>query len=168
MKSSSVSSHLPKEIMMENKKNKSFWGKGIVIFYLLFMLGMFSLIKAATTANLDLVDDSYYTNSEKYQEVIEAKKRTALLSKKPEIALNNKNIIISLPDSFAENIKAGNVLIYSPSSAREDINVRPDFRSNLIFTYPVTNLRKGVWDVSFTWQNKSGDSYILTKRIEIR
>ena len=153
---------------MNAKKQNSFWGKGIFIFYVLFMAGMLTLVKATTTANLDLVNDDYYADSEKYQLIIEAQIRTAKLKEKPQISIKNKDVTISLPESLRGNMLNKSALFYSPSSAAEDIQIKPEFDNNGIFTFKALDLRKGQWNVNFFWQNKSGKKFILTQRIHIQ
>lgn len=153
---------------MEAEKQKSFWGKGIFIFYILFMVGMLTLVKATTTANLDLVNDEYYADSEKYQQVIEAQSRTAKLKEKPQINYKNKHVTIALPNSLIGNMLNESALFYSPSSASEDLHIKPEFDKNGLFAFEASNLRKGQWDVNLFWQDKTGQKFMLTQRIHIQ
>ena len=150
---------------MDEKKEKSFWGKGIFIFYVLFMIGMLTLVKTTTTANLDLVNEDYYADSEKYQEVIEAKKRTSQLSEKPEISVSEKNIVITLPTGLINKTQKESAVIYSPSSAKEDIQLKPKFDKNGSYHYSTDSLRKGTWDINFVWQDKPGNTYMISRRV---
>ena len=152
---------------MDEKKEKSFWGKGIFIFYILFMVGMLTLVKATTTANLDLVNEDYYADSVKYQEVIEAKKRTSKLNEKPEISVNKENIIITLPSGLINQTHKESAVIYSPSSSKEDIQLKPKFNENGSFEYSTKKLRKGAWDINFVWQDKPGNTYMISQRVKL-
>ena len=152
---------------MDEKKEKSFWAKGIFIFYILFMVGMLSLVKATTTANLDLVTDDYYADSEKYQKVIEAQKRTALLKERPQISTSSDNIIIYRPESLRNKTFHEGVVIYSPSSSKEDVSVSVKFDKQGVFTYPASTLRKGQWDINLVWQDKDGNKYMTSQRVNL-
>ena len=152
---------------MEEKKGKSFWGKGILIFYVLFMIGMLTLVKTTTTANLDLVNDDYYADSIKYQQVIEAKKRTAKLAQKPEITVTKEKIIIQLPENLKSKTQKETAVIYSPKSSKEDVQVDPKFNENGTFEYSTEKLRRGAWDVNFVWQDKPGNTYMISQRINL-
>lgn len=152
---------------MDEKKEKSFWGKGIFIFYVLFMAGMLTLVTKTTNANLDLVNEDYYADSEKYQEVIEAKKRTSMLPSKPEISINGEKIIIKLPVDLINRTQKESAVIYSPSSAKEDIKLKPEFDTDGAFEYNTKNLRKGAWDINFVWQDKPGKTYMISQRVNL-
>ncbi len=152
---------------MDEKKEKSFWGKGIFVFYILFMIDMLTLVKATTTANLDLVNEDYYADSEKYQEVIEAQKRTSQLTEKPAITISGQNIVIKLPKNLINQTHKESAIIYSPSSAKEDIQIKPEFNKDGAFEYNTKNLRKGAWDINFVWQDKPGKTYMISQRVNL-
>lgn len=152
---------------MDEKKEKSFWAKGIFIFYILFMIGMLSLVKATTTANLDLVTDDYYADSEKYQKVIEAQKRTALLKERPQISTSPESIIISRPESLRNKTFHEGAVIYSPSSSKEDVSVSVTFDEQGVFMYPSDTLRKGQWDINLVWQDENGNKYMISQRVNL-
>jgi len=168
MKKALASSHqVIKESHMDEKKEKSFWGKGIFIFYVLFMIGMLTLVKTTTTANLDLVNEDYYADSEKYQEVIEAKRRTAELDSKPQISVSDGSIVIKLPSELIDKTQKETAVIYSPKSSKEDIQLKPTFNEEGAFEYKTNNLRKGAWDINFVWQDKPGNTYMISQRINL-
>ena len=152
---------------MDEKKEKSFWGKGIFIFYILFMAGMLTLVRATTTANLDLVNEDYYADSEKYQEVIEAQRRTSKLNEKPQISVIKENIIITLPSGLINKTHKESAIIYSPSSSKEDVLLKPEFNENGSFEYNTNKLRKGAWDINFVWQDKPGNTYMISRRVNL-
>ena len=152
---------------MNEKKEKSFWAKGVLVFYILFMVGMLTLVKATTTANLDLVNEDYYADSEQYQIVIEAQKRTALLKDKPLISTEKENIVISRPESLKDKTFHEGAVIYSPSSSKEDVSVNVKFDEHGNFRYPTDALRKGNWDVNLVWQDSKGNKYMISQRLNL-
>ncbi len=174
MKQNSALSHLKiinRKIAMDNiktEKKYSLWGKGIILFYIIFIAIMLCLVKIMTGDDMDLVKKDYYASGEEYQKNIEAQKRTLALAVKPFMSVEKNILTLTLSSHLQKQLKNPNIYIYSPSSAQEDLNLKPSFNNNGIFEYDTKNLRKGNWLVSFSWEDPSGKEYLLSERIYLK
>ena len=142
-------------------KKKSFWGKGIVIFYVLFAVSLTTMAVLSTQNNFDTVSDDYYANSTKYQQDMNAIARAKKLIEKPVFKLTQRNLSLIIPDNLL-NAKFEKLYLYSPSSKAEDQYLEVNKISNQSFS--LSELRKGRWQLTLKWQHKKSD-YILKEDI---
>ena len=144
-------------------KKKSFWGKGIILFYAIFAISLTTMAVLSTSNNFDTVSDDYYANSTKYQQDLDAIARVKSLNKKPVFTLNERSLNLEIPEELI-NSSFEKLYLYSPSSKAEDEYLevkniaKQDFR--------LTNLRKGRWQLTLKWKYKNLD-YILKEDIWI-
>ncbi len=73
------------------------WGVGIAIVYILFVLGMLTLVFKSRSQKIDLVTENYYQQELAYQEEIDAKQRVEDSGCMPVIQKNRINIKSKYP-----------------------------------------------------------------------
>jgi hypothetical protein len=102
------------------------WGVGIAIVYILFVLGMLTLVFKSRSQKIDLVTENYYQQELAYQEEIDAKQRVEDSGCMPVIQKKSNQYQIQIPGSKGNPIQ-GSLLAYCPSNKKEDrlISLKP-------------------------------------------
>ncbi len=102
------------------------WGIGIAIVYILFVLGMLTLVFKSRSQKIDLVTENYYQQELAYQEEIDAKQRVEDSGCMPVIQKKLNEYQIQIPGSKGNPIQ-GSLLAYCPSNKKEDrlISLKP-------------------------------------------
>jgi len=95
------------------------WGVGIVIVYILFVVGMLTLVFKSRSQKIDLVTENYYQQELAYQEEIDAKQRVEDSGCMPVIHKISNQYQIEIPDSKGSAIQ-GDLLAYCPSNKKGD------------------------------------------------
>jgi hypothetical protein len=91
------------------------WGKGIILVFAVFMIGIGVMVYKSMTKNIDLVTKDYYETELKYQEQINKINNTNSLKEGLKLEYNGKSIIINYP---ADKSKiSGEISFYKPSDA---------------------------------------------------
>ena len=102
------------------------WGVGIAIVYILFVLGMLTLVFKSRSQKIDLVTEKYYQQELAYQEEIDAKQRVEDSGCMPVIQKKSNQYQIQIPGSKGNPIQ-GSLLAYCPSNKKADrlISLKP-------------------------------------------
>ena len=102
------------------------WGVGIAIVYILFVLGMLTLVFKSRSQKIDLVTENYYQQELAYQEEIDAKQRVEDSGCMPVIQKVSNQYQIQIPGSKGNPIQ-GSLLAYCPSNKKADrlISLKP-------------------------------------------
>lgn len=126
------------------------WGHKLVFFMVLFMLFIVVMVYKISQQHVDLVDKNYYEKGIEYQEEID--KFNASDSIQYEIDFNNEKKKLS----FITNISnlEGTLYFYRPSDAKLDFDVPFKLDEKGMFTYPLSNVKRGTWKVTFEWKLK--------------
>jgi nitrogen fixation protein FixH len=133
------------------------WGYKIAGVYLLFVAGIMFLVFKANNESYDLVTENYYDEELKFQNVIDQKDRASSLSALPQVVYENGEMIIQFPQEFSNKEIKGELYLYRPSDAKQDI--RKSFTiegTQLKVALPTVNT--GMYDVKISWQ-ADGQSY---------
>ncbi len=139
------------------------WGYKIFIGYSLFVVGIMFLVFKANQQNFDLVTENYYEEELKYQEVIDQKGRTALLSAPPKISHSVNSVSIQLPPEFSRAAAEGQVYLYRPSDATKDIRERfatANGAAEIKLKYGLS----GAYALKLSWQS-GGKTFLHESRI---
>ncbi|MES2849672.1 MAG: FixH family protein [Bacteroidota bacterium] len=126
------------------------WGYKILIVYLAFVAGIVVMVVKSSTQKIDLVTQDYYTKELKYQERIDAVKRTEALSSKVKYEVKNGKVVITLPAAFDLKAVNGNVLLYYAADNSKDVT--KDFTTNnrtITIELPIT--AKGPYQLQISW-----------------
>ena len=95
------------------------WGVGIAIVYILFVVGMLTLVFKSRSQKIDLVTENYYQQELAYQEEIDAKQRVEDSGCMPVIHKISNQYQIEIPGSKGSAIQ-GDLLAYCPSNKKGD------------------------------------------------
>lgn len=135
------------------------WGVGISIAIIVFTLVSFWLIYFSFGQKINLVRDDYYEAEVKFNEKMEAIKRTDLLTEKLNVNLTNKGIKVSFPKIVNLNNVNGTILLYRPSDRDIDIKLPIQVDSSGTQLISTQNMMNGMWKVQVEWAVDSTSYY---------
>ncbi len=141
------------------------WGKGIVLAFALFIVFILSFvfrIQSDPAYDNELVVKEYYKSDSRYSEEIAKMQNAANLDQKPKIDTKDGGVIITFPESIADNIK-GKVSFYRPSAGKLDFEI-PILLSGNTMLIPKTTLAGGRWEISLTWDYQE-KTYLIKKQV---
>ncbi len=144
---------------MATKKNTS-WPVFITVFYIVFVMLMFSVLLFSQKNRTNLVTENYYEEEIRYEEQISRIRNTNALNAKPAIEYDKtkKILVIRMPDEL-KNISYGKIKMFRPSNANLDV----DYDLNLINDRQVIstdNLSSGLWMIKFSWVQDKKEYYL--------
>jgi len=99
------------------------WGYGITGVYLVFVAGILYMVWRTTQEKVDLVTTDYYAQELKFQDKIDASKRTAALSTPLQYQMQGQTLTIRFPKEFEGKAISGDVLVYYLADSRKDVTV---------------------------------------------
>jgi len=132
------------------------WGKGIFIFYSLFVVALLSVVYFSFTQDVNLVAEDYYTQEIAYEDQITRIKNTESLSEKPTVVLKNGYVELSFPKRI--NPK-GNILFFRPSDASKDRRLPIALGANGKQLLDFSTQQNGKWIVKLTWTHEESEFY---------
>ena len=141
------------------------WGHKIIMVFAVFVAGMSFLAYKASRQNIELVTDDYYEKELVYQQKIDEKKRTALLSAPVGIRLINHELTIDFPKDFTAKLITGEVALYCPSDESKDLHQQFNVTDSAV-NIKVPENYKGLHYVKISW-SVEGVSYYYEHKIII-
>jgi hypothetical protein len=141
------------------------WGYKIMIVYIAFAVGITAMVLKSSSEKMDLVTPDYYAKELKYQDNIDAIKRTQALSSKVSWQFNDNKLVINFPNQFDFKEISGSLLLYCPSDDGKDF--KKDFATNnstIDIALPKTT--KGVYKIQLSWVAE-GYSYYFEEKIKL-
>ena len=141
------------------------WGKGIIIVFAVFMVGVGIMVYKSMTKNIDLVSNNYYEKELKYQEQINKINNTKTLKQGIKIESNGSAVIITYPGEC--NKVTGEISFYKPSDAKNDFKMNIESGSDLKQVISTEKLTKGLWKVQISWA-MDGKDYFNEEKVMIQ
>ena len=141
------------------------WGTGIVIAFVLFISFILYFVLTITFQSeyaYDLVDEEYYKEELKHQQVIDKQENTQLLSSKILIIKNEQGFEIEFPKEINEKT-VGTVNFYRPSTKVLDFSIPINIHKNKM-SVSHANLISGSWNVSIDFTSNS-EEYLFKKSV---
>jgi len=139
------------------------WGYKILGVYLAFVVGIATMVYKSSTQKIDLVTPDYYAKELKYQERIDAVKRTQALASKTKYEVINNQLLVTLPAEFSGRDVTGDILLYCPADNSRDI--KKDFSSgNGSASITVPGAAKGAYQLQVSWTSE-GNNYYFEENI---
>lgn len=140
------------------------WGKGIVIVFVIFGLGMAFMAYKAVTKNIDLVSKNYYEKEIKYQDQIDKINNTGGLIENLKFDNTEAGIVITYPNM--SGLK-GEISFYRPSDAKKDFKIPVEYGKDNRQVISTQTLQKGLWKVQVNW-NAGGVDYYTEGKIMVQ
>lgn len=131
------------------------WGYKIVVGYSLFVAGMMFLVYKSVNTKTELIDTNYYQEELSYQKRMDENERTKALSGTVQIAVNGDDqVVITLPQDFADKAVEGTVTLYCPSDDQKDIKQSFQLAANVahVIAVKLGIKNSGLYEVQLSWQ----------------
>jgi len=141
------------------------WGYKILFVYVAFAGGILLMVFKSSTQKRDLVTAACYAKELKYQERIDAEKRTGALSAPVKYEIINHQMVISLPKEFAGKSISGSILLYCPSDNNKDVEQNFSTAAGT-FTMPIPVHNKGLHQIQISWE-ADGSSYYFENKLTL-
>ncbi|MEN9332424.1 MAG: hypothetical protein RLZZ94_1514 [Bacteroidota bacterium] len=138
------------------------WGYKIMFVYVLFVVGMLTLVYKCTQQNTELVADNYYDQEVKYQDRYNKMQNaaTATVVCNP---VNDKSLELSFPTEFANRAIKGKLTFYRPDDKQKDftMNIKNDNGKMLVQS---DKLSGGYWRLTIAW-SCDGKEYLQEEKL---
>ena len=150
------------------KTTRSLWPWGITLAFVLFALGIATMVVIACTHKVDLIRADYYDQEIKYQTQLDRLNRTARLSDAVKIAYDGSTrfLTISLPPTHAGPDTVGRIEFYRPSATNLDRELKLELDANGVQTLDTTALLPGLWKVRVHWTFRN-EEYFADQKIVV-
>lgn len=127
------------------------WGKSIIVVFLVFAVGMLTLVTKSMRTRIDMVHADYYAEELRYQQTIDGQQNAQQLSAPVQITQPRDSVVLFFPEELHGHALEGEVLFYRPSDSRKDFTI--PLRLNGEGTLAVSRQRfiKGNYRVKLHW-----------------
>ncbi|MDO8952992.1 MAG: FixH family protein [Draconibacterium sp.] len=142
------------------------WGTGILIFLILFLAACAAFIIFAMRQEVNLVHKDYYEKGVDYTDKMNVDARSTQFGDKIQIDYENEYLLINFEESLVASIDSGKVLLYRPSSSKQDALFLMTFSENVI-KIPKENLVSGRYILKLSWYSE-GLKYDIDKPVDIQ
>ena len=151
------------------KPKRNLWPLGITLAFVLFAVGIATMMFIACSHKSDLVSANYYEQEIKYQTRLDQLNRTAQFDDQVKVAFDNtaRRISIALPASHAGPETSGRVQLYRPSAAGLDRELKLKLDANGSQSLDAAALEPGLWKVRIQWTSRQQD-YFADKSIVVK
>lgn len=139
------------------------WGHSIIIVFVLFAIGILTLVTRSMQTRIDMVTPDYYAEELKYQATIDARNNTGALSAPVRVQQPGDTIEITFPGELKGEHLQGKVHFYRPSDSRRDITLplQLDDAGRLLVSR--SQLDRGPYRIKFQWQHNGKDYFQETQ-----
>jgi nitrogen fixation protein FixH len=138
---------------------KIHWGKGLVIVFVVFAVGILMMVRISMNREVDLVSDDYYQQELRHQDQIESEKRSKNLSEHPSISIALGEVSFKLPKSFSPDSTSGTLTFYRPADRHKDFLVKLRLDSTNTQLVSTSSLQKGLWRLKVRWAQHHQEYY---------
>jgi len=127
------------------------WGKGIVLVYSLFVLGILYLVYQSKQQKLDLVYDDYYAEELMFQNQIDATQRVEDAGEKPSLVRKEGGVFLLIPSAKGIQV-SGSLTAYCASDKSKDQLMRLNQTTAGLWRLPVLDLKSGRYTFKIKWK----------------
>jgi len=148
------------------KKTRNLWPYGIITTFVLFFIGMASVVIIAATHRDNLVSADYYEQELKYQDQINATAQAEKAGATIQVNAATSTMLISVPAEQAQQNLTGKISLYRANA--------PELDREFVFapgkdgtqTLDAAGFASGLWHVRVSW-NAGGKNYFLEQKITL-
>jgi hypothetical protein len=133
------------------------WGKGIVLVYSVFVLGILYLVYQSKQQKLDLVYEDYYAQELMFQNQIDATQRVEDAGVKPRLIREIGGVFLLIPNAKGL-VVSGELLAYCASDKGKDRLMKLNHTTTGRWLLPVLVLKSGRYTFKIKWK-QLGESY---------
>lgn len=135
------------------------WGIKITVLYVGFVVLISGMVIISSSNKSELVAADYYEQELNYQHRIDATENEKKLKETIDYQLADNGIILRFPDTEIAKDFKGTILLFRPSDASKDVNLKLDFNENGEQVIPRSSLQKGVYKMCLSWKNNAVTYY---------
>lgn len=141
------------------------WGRGLVIFFIIFFAWVLFFVLFALRQNIDLVSDDYYQKGAKYTDQININRRSAAYQDSLLISTTGNQVQIGLSKGLASAGDSVQVYFFRSSDKAKDL--RLNFKkTDSPFQIDKKLLSHGRYQVYISW-NDLGEKYMVNKVLDV-
>lgn len=138
-------------------KRQFHWGMGVLLVFLLFVVGVATMVFTAFTNRVDLVSDDYYHRGVQYEERLTVLRRSQALADSVVIATCSEGIEIRFSRGVARRLSGGQIALYRPSDRGMDRVLPVALDGAGYQRVPMFPRDAGMWKVRVSWVADSLD-----------
>ncbi|MCC5946253.1 MAG: FixH family protein [Bernardetiaceae bacterium] len=139
-------------------KIKFNWGTGIFITYVIYMIGIMSLVISFITQKIDLVTPEYYAEEIAYQDRIDDINNARSLAAPIVLAHDSEQQQLAFEFSEEAAQAEGTIYFFRPSDKNLDKTLPFVLEQELTHSVATNDLANGLWKVKIQWK-KDGKSF---------
>lgn len=129
------------------------WGTGITIVFILFAMGMATMVIVAMGHDVNLVSDDYYQQEVDFQNRIEKIKNAESIEKLINLSFDNETQMITLQFPKSTSSAKGNIHFFRPSNYRLDKKIELSLDREAKQVLPFSFLNEiGLWRVKLDFE----------------
>ncbi len=132
------------------------WGKGIFLFYSLFVVALLGVVYFSFTQDVNLVADDYYQQEIDYENQINRMRNTSALAQKPALELAGDFVKLTFPPNSSPS---GYILFFHPAQASQDRKVAIALDSHHTQQIDFSSQKPGKWIAKLFWKDKDKEYY---------
>jgi hypothetical protein len=134
------------------------WGYKIALVYILFVIGMLTLVYKCTQQKVDLVAENYYEQEVKFQGQYNSMINSNQVENTVVAEKEGATYRITMPEKFKDKTVAGSVVFFRPDNSKLDFNLalKPINGQQEI---NLANLKQGAWRVKINWTSDAVSFY---------
>lgn len=148
------------------KTKINLWPFGIVLAFVIFFVGMASVVVIASTHRENLVTKNYYEDELKFQSRIDDSARAQKSGATISFDAANRRVVIALPVAQLTNKFSGTIQLYRPSAPELDRELALELNSDGTQTLNLSKLAPGAWQIRIRW-SADGENYFLEQKITV-
>jgi len=148
------------------KPTRNLWPLGIILAFVLFAVGMASVVVIAATHTDSLVSNAYYEDEIKFQATMDATARAQKSGATLQFDATTSQLVIAVPREQLTQKITGKVELYRPASVGMDREFLLEIDPTGHQTLNLSKLTSGLWRVRVTW-SASGQNYRLEEKINL-
>jgi len=135
------------------------WGHKLLIVILCFVGMMAYLVYKSARADFQLVENDYYKNELKYQEVIDGTKNASQLKTPVRIERSGDKIVVQLPDEMKGEKINGSLWFYCAYDSKRDRRLLFSPDSNGAQSFDTALFATGNYTVKLEWTSNNTAYY---------
>lgn len=142
------------------------WSYKIIFAYVVFIVGIMSMVFIASQQTNEMQEDNYYAKELVYQKTIDGKNNLNKIANKLTIVNSNNSVIVKIPAEVAVNIVDGNIYFLRPSDQSKDIKLMLKVDENSEQKIPTEKLINGLYSIKISWKS-NGTPYFYEQNFMI-
>ena len=99
------------------------WGKGLILFFIVFFVWIFSFVFFAMRQNIDLVSEDYYQKGADYSRQITIDQRSAPYQDSVQVGVQGDRVAIELSKTAAAEGDSVEAYFFRPSDKTKDLRL---------------------------------------------